>query len=307
MPKTFTLPVYGGDYIILTPRDILTKDDNWINSNDLRGDFVGICNSIPNEVLRAQIFSFYQSRLPPPKFVGKGRRRRPKRPTQSELAIAVNETINRFPELIDYFIKKKEQDPDGAKSIADEMVHEVIALFYEHVLSLINLLLENSEFYEVKPASSYEEAMKRVVFLKDVIENKDGYRLFYYKNKPIQREADLQVIFRLTWFSSPFDVNREVNNGRGPADYTVSYGSKDKTLVEFKLASNTKLKMNLQNQTAIYEAASEAQRSIKVILYFDELELARTQQILKKLKMEDEPDIVLIDAADNKPSASKAK
>ncbi|HEY5824841.1 MAG TPA: hypothetical protein VIT44_10770, partial [Cyclobacteriaceae bacterium] len=39
MPKTFTLPYIFDDYIILTPRDILTKDDNWINGNDLRGDF----------------------------------------------------------------------------------------------------------------------------------------------------------------------------------------------------------------------------------------------------------------------------
>ena len=45
MPKEFTLPYYGGDYIILTPRDILTKDDNWINNHDLIGDFDNICDT----------------------------------------------------------------------------------------------------------------------------------------------------------------------------------------------------------------------------------------------------------------------
>jgi len=70
------------------------------------------------------------------------------------------------------------------------------------------------------------------LFLKDVIENKDGYRLFYVKGKPVKKEDDLQILFRLTWFATPSDVNREVNNGRGPVDYKISRGNIDKTLVE---------------------------------------------------------------------------
>ena len=70
------------------------------------------------------------------------------------------------------------------------------------------------------------------------------------------------MIYRLTWYSSPYDVNREVNNGRGPVDYAISYGAKNKALVEFKLASNSKLKMNLQNQTKVYESASNTKKSI---------------------------------------------
>ena len=53
--------------------------------------------------------------------------------------------------------------------------------------------------------------------------------------------------------ATEYDVNREVNNGRGPVDFKVSKGSKDTTLVEFKLASNTKLKKNLENQVEIYK------------------------------------------------------
>lgn len=49
------------------------------------------------------------------------------------------------------------------------------------------------------------------------------------------------------------DVNREVNNGRGPVDFKISKGSKDTTLVEFKLASNSKLKNNLAKQVDIYK------------------------------------------------------
>ena len=184
---------------------------------------------------------------------------------------------------------------------------EVETLFKSNVQYLINELLKQSEFYSLPPEGSLNEALKRVLYLKDFIENKDGYKLFYYKNEPIKREADLQVIYRLTWYSSPFDVNREVNNGRGPVDYTVSKGSRDKTLIEFKLASNSKLKMNLENQVKIYEEANDTKQSIKVIMYFNNVEYVKLMKVLKELNLENDPNIVLIDARDNKPSASNVK
>lgn len=188
-----------------------------------------------------------------------------------------------------------------------EKVKEVEAVFQQNVIELIKRLVDETEFYDVSPTSSLDEARKRVEFMKDVIENKGGYRLFYYRGDPIKREADLQVIYRLTWYSSPYDVNREVNNGRGPVDYAISKGSKDKSLVEFKLASNTKLKMNLANQVNVYEKASDTKQSVKVIMYFDAVELNKANEILKELKLENDKNIILIDAGNNKPSASNLK
>ena len=143
--------------------------------------------------------------------------------------------------------------------------------------------------------------------MKDVIENKDGYRIFYLDGKPLKRELDLQVLFRLTWYATTSDVNREVNNGRGPVDFKISRGDKDKSLVEFKLASNSHLKRNLEKQVQIYEKASDTSSSLKVILYFSEQEMERVLSILNELRLAGREDIILIDArTDNKPSASKA-
>ncbi len=115
-------------------------------------------------------------------------------------------------------------------------------------------------------------------------------------------------MFKLTWYASKEDVNAEVNNGRGPVDYKISRGSKDSTLVEFKLASNTKLKQNLANQVEIYKAANQTQKSIKVILYFSDSELDKVMKTMNKLRLKEGKDLVLIDAqATNKPSGSNAK
>ncbi|MEQ8476757.1 hypothetical protein [Fulvivirga sp.] len=299
MPKQFTLPFINGDFVLLTPKDLLTKDDNWINSNDLKGSFESICNAIPNDQLRSEIHNYFRSKIPP--------KPKKKRPTQKELSFAINETIKQFPDILKYYIKSKEENKVGAKNVSQEKVEEVEEVFIKNVSTLIGELIEQTKFYEINPKGSFEEALERVEFLKDVIENKDGYRLFYSKGNPIKREADLQVIYRLTWHATPFDVNREVNNGRGPVDYTVSSGSKDKTLVEFKLASNSKLRMNLENQVGVYEAANNTSKSIKVIMYFDGAELVKVSKILKELKLENDPSVVLIDAGNNKPSASNVK
>jgi len=85
----------------------------------------------------------------------------------------------------------------------------------------------------------------------------------------------------------------------------ISRGSIDKSLVEFKLASNTKLQRNLEKQVEIYKAASDAPSALKVILFFTK-ERAKVLGILRELGLENK-DIVLIDGCvENKISGSKA-
>lgn len=298
MPKEFTLPFIFNDYVLLTPRDILTKDDNWINSNDLRGDFRRICNGIPNDQLRNEILNYFQKTLPkPPKN---------KHNTQKEITQAIQQTIRKFPEIIKWYIKQKEENKEGAKNVSKQKVEEVETMFILQISRFVESLIEQTEFYKINPDTSFEESLKRVNYLKQVIETNDGYRLFYIDNKPIKREEDLQIIYRLTWYASDFDVNREPNNGRGPVDYAISKGSKDKTLIEFKLASNSKLKQNLAKQVEIYEQANNTSQSIKVILYFDNSEYRKVTKTLKELKLDNKPNIILIDAG-RKISASNVK
>lgn len=143
---------------------------------------------------------------------------------------------------------------------------------------------------------SYKETLARIDYYKTFIESKDG-------NKLVNKEIDAQITFKAIWYNTAFDVNREVGNGRGFVDYTISKGANDKTLVEFKLASNTKLKDNLRNQLSIYSKANDTQKCITIILFFNEKEYKRIKKILKELKLVNTPNIITIDAS-NKVSAS---
>lgn len=227
-------------------------------------------------------------------------------PKKDDYKKAIDLTIRNFPELIDYFIKYKEDHGDEAVKSSELKVFTSYQIYIKQFGELIRTLNKQTNFYNLI-GDTEEETRKRIEFFKDMIENKGGHSIFYHKGEPISRESDAHILFRLTWYTTPSDVSREVNDGRGPADFKISRGSKDKTLVEFKLAKNSKLKRNLEKQLEVYKKASDAKVGFKVIIYFTDQEYIRAVGILDELKMTDDPYIYFVDARmDNKPSGSNA-
>lgn len=286
----YELPVFNGDYVLLTPKEILTRDEAWINQSDLLNNFAEICVALPDEVLRQQASEHFFDQIG-------------QHSTKEEERSAALKTIEKFHAILDYYIRWKEEHAQDAHRQSSEKVHETELQFIQNIRALVSGYLAGSRFYEL--GTSYAESLERVKFLKHVIEDKDGYKIFYIQGKPVQREQDLQLMFKLTWFRTDYDVNSEVNNGRGPVDAKVSKGKRNASLVEFKLAKNTGLEKNLRNQVQIYERASDTDKSIKVIMHFNDRELEKVTRILKGLELDKREDIVLIDASP-KVSASKA-
>lgn len=287
-PSVYELPVLGSDFVLLAPRSLLTKDETWINRHDLVVQLPDVIASVSNEAQRASMNNYLLRCLPADKEC-----------TQQERREAAEATVRAFPKLIEHFIRLKEDRGDEAVSVSAARVGRAERQFIWNVRALVAALDADTDFYEV-PGDTAAEARERVAFLKDIIENKGGWRLFYDNGVPFRRETDLQIVFRFTWRGTPSDISREVDDGRGPADFKVSRGL-DKAIVEFKLASNSKLEHNLAHQTEAYQKASDAKTGLKVIMYFNPTELQRVLRILKKLGLEQGDDIVLIDAS---PKAS---
>lgn len=279
--------------MILTPLDLLTRDDTWINHKDMIRNFARLPTAVPNDQLRAQINAYFRRRL------GND-------PDAKRKREAAAETVQRFPELIDRYIRMQEDEGDRAESISAEKVEEAKRVLVEQVRPAVIDLERNTKFYD-QPWTSYEECLERARYFKTYIEDGDGYRLLDRDGDGFSNEKEIQLVFGLVWCKTAFDVNRELNNGRGQVDFKVSYGSGDKSLIEFKLASNTKLKRNLEKQVAIYEAANQTRTSVKVIVCYSAVDEARVTKILNELGLADDESILVIDArSDNKPSASKA-
>ncbi len=291
-PKTFELPYVRNDYVLLTPKDMLTKDENWINRHDLMERFESIAASTGDSELRSQVNDYLERALG-------------ENPKKDKRKQAYDELLKRYPQIIEWYIKYKEDTGGQAKAVSSEKVSDSEEFYITQFGQLISQLEVETKFYNLG-IDTYQECRDRILFLKSEIENNGANRLFYHHGKPIQRETDLQILFRLTWFATPSDFNSEVNNGRGPVDFKVSRGKKDKTLVEFKLAKNSKLKF-FEKQVAVYEEANRTKNSLKVIFYFSDEERRKVQKVLKELKLEADDSIILIDCRrDNKPSASNA-
>jgi hypothetical protein len=253
--------------------------------------------------LRSQLnFYFYQN-LPAPEYTKIGKE---KKPNKKDIAAAVVAVIKKYPDLLDYYIKYKEDRGSEAHLVSEERVQEVESRFIKELSGFIYHLFSRTQFYKLS-GDTLSESYERVQFLKNNIENKDGYRIFYHKGAPVKRESDVQTMFRLVWYATLSAVTREANEGRGPADFVISRGALDKTIVEFKLASNKKLRENLEKQVEIYKRAHDTDKSIKVIIFFSDEEKDKVENILKELKLFNEKYIVLIDARkNNKVSASRA-
>lgn len=297
--RSFNLPKCREDYVLLTPKDLLTRDDTWINKEDLINNFDQIPIMISDDELRFKVNNYFFNQLSI--YTEQG-----KRPTRKDRAKAVAATLREHAQLIDYYIRYKEDHGDHAISISQEKVAFTEALLIEHVQKFIEGL-DKTGFY-LSTENSYEEARRKINDLKSFIENNDGYKLLYYKSQYPQSEKELQLMFALICCNSTLsDVNREPNNGRGPVDFALSRGRLDKTLVEFKLASNNKLEQNLRKQVEIYQKANGTELSFKVIIFFTEGEMLKVNTVLNNLGIAGNPHIILIDARnDNKPSASNA-
>jgi hypothetical protein len=115
-------------------------------------------------------------------------------------------------------------------------------------------------------------------------------------------------MFKLVWYGTSFKADFETNNGRGPADVIVSKGQRNQCIIEFKLASNSRLP-HVFEQVSIYEKANNAEGSLIAIFYFNQQEDEKTHRTIRGLGFDAMigESIFLIDCrSDNKPSASKA-
>ena len=118
----------------------------------------------------------------------------------------------------------------------------------------------------------------------------------------------MQRLFRFVWYGTNYKVDAEPNNGRGQADFIISMGQKNQSIVEFKLASNSTL-AHVFTQVKIYEAANCTDGSLIAIFCFSESEYVYSEQIVKAAGYENliDESIYLIDCRnDNKLSASIA-
>ncbi|HEX4445039.1 MAG TPA: hypothetical protein VHZ81_15820 [Galbitalea sp.] len=291
--ETRYLPVFDGQFVLLTPTDMLVHDETWINHSDMVKRYPEIVAAVDDNVQRSKISRYFEQQL------GKD-------PTPKTTAAARVSTLRTFPELLDLYIRLKEEDGSSATAVSEAELAHLQEVFVNFFADFVNGFWALPEMEGRPKTTSFDEAIYRANVFKKWVEDKDGY-LSLNTASGTASEKDVQRLIFLTLQASRFDVNREVNNGRGPVDFKVSQGSNDSCLIEVKMASNSALKRNLERQVEVYKRANETRNAVKIIVFYSEAEEEKVSRILKSLELDDSESIVLVDArADNKPSGSKA-
>lgn len=296
----FKLPFFESgkkvDFVILVPQDILTRDETWISKNDFLDNDTRIFLSIDNEELRTKLNKFFHdnllTKLDKNKKIIADESKKSKK-------LALLKTVQEYPEVLDYYIKLKEEESSTA---LEEHVANPEEINFYFDTEQIQSKLSAKKFEKI---TSADDCVDRIKFFKQTLESNSGALII--KDMKVQ-EKQLQLMFKMTTFESLFDYNSEVNNGRGPIDFIVSMGAVDKTGIELKLASNTKLRQNLQNQGEVYQNDSHLKLVIKIIFFFSDDELEKVNRILTELNMSvDDREIFLIDCREKVSASNERK
>ncbi len=289
--KEYYLPIHEDDFVLLAPRDVLTRDETWISHRGLLGSFNRLPLTIGDEALRSKLSDLLESVRNPYRKISDKQKKQ-----------AYQSFLELHPEIADWYIKDQEDHKEDALLSLSEKVSDAESTFVKGARDAAAKLQELG-FYK-QPLTSLEEARVKIGYFKTFIEDNDGYRLFYDKQGRLLPETHMHLAFRLLWYGSYKEVDREANNGRGPVDFKISFGNGDKCIIEFKWASNRKLKDNLQFQPEIYAKANGTKNKICVVLYTSKQELAKVEKVLREIGKTGDKDIILIDASKKKSASN---
>lgn len=137
--------------------------------------------------------------------------------------------------------------------------------------------------------------------------------LFDAEGKPKIERASQLLFFGIAdayCVSNNIDISREPETGRGPADFKLSKGHRERVIVEVKLSSNAKYLDGLVSQLPTYLNAESANAGLFLLIKVGDHD-ARIKTICSehaRLIANGNllPDLVIVDAL-KKPSASKTK
>ena len=270
--RSYELPFYRRDFVLLTPRDILTRDQTWINRPDLMNRFETLVDAVPNDQLRGQINQYLI------RAIGK-------KVKDSERRKVYRDAIHEFPTILDYYIRDKEANGDKATATSIEKVKETYGFFVDQLREFVTTLLEPAGFYDVNGAP-LERCGRRIEILKDMLEQRSARKFFCREGKPVATQDELQLLLRMLWLASP---------GRPREDDLDAEDTASLKLIEMKLGSNAQLARSVET----FSQNEEGTRRF-VIVSFTDADLSRVEAARKDPAIRARKDIVHFDAREDR-------
>ncbi|BDR75130.1 hypothetical protein N072000002_08050 [Clostridium tetani] len=266
--KEYYLPVFENDYVILVPEDILVKGENYISRKNFIED-LKYSRIVIEDIKFREHINEYIAEIIHNEF------------TNFELNEKINSLIRKYPQLIDYYIKSKENNSNQAIEDNKNLIREFDIIFNQNCNELIKLLKENTKFYDLEDINETSAILKRLSYLKCIIEKFDGNKCLYIDNRRIDTKL-LTILFNRVWFAGR---PKEGNNRY--IDYTL----------EFKTAFNSPIGNVLANRYVNNNKKDKVR--ILCYIYFNDREHSMLTQKINDYGLSRNEKIIIIDAGKN--------
>lgn len=230
--------------------------------------------------------------------------------TAKEKKDKLKENFVRYPEVLAEVIRQYRAAVPVRYDFSDDPTGEVV--WYKATKRLPEaapLDLRLSKQPTVEEVFRVVEAI--CIHFKRLIEDNQLGQLLYDKNGKPKYESAAQLLFfgvaSAYCKANNLDLSPESDAGRGPVDFKVSAGFKEKVLVELKLTSNKQLAHGFQNQLPIYQRAENATHGIYLVIDNGGASAARMSAFGQMVRDAGAyaPKVIMVDAV-RKESASKA-
>lgn len=263
--KDYYLPLYKEEHVILSPIELLTKDDTWICKNDVtksHTQFKKVLSHISSGSFSKEVFDFYNKEM----LLSSGDR-------SKHHKVVMNNLIRKYPSYLDYYIKYK-TELDGANEAAKltkTRVFNATSLFVTNGSNLISQLVA-TDFFKRKIYDLYT-LREKVLILKDIIE-KNCSPLFI-KDKRITNAKEIGMLF---------SILLKVNDCNGNK-------FKLKNSFEVKLASNPYLDNYFIDRSNNCEPTT-----VVMIICYDIKKSNAIKNLIAKYNLSDDENIIIVEA-----------
>ena len=256
--QKYNLPIHPIEKtpLLLLPYDILSTLPEMSNIDAFFGDF--LCIDCSNDEIKMRVNSYI-----------------------SQILHEANEnklTTSKIKKIIRDYVY---QTPDAVNILANHITNISGKSYSPSIDELgITNAIRIREFIVSKELVSDEKQPEKIIdlliskFQSKLSNNNDIKKQLLYNGTQPKKEQAWQALFNV--YADMFleennlDITPEAQTGRGPVDFKISKGSKERFLIEIKLSTNKKYKQGFEKQLKAYK---DATNNVKKVYYlFIELE-----------------------------------
>lgn len=230
------------EYVILTPKDLLTKGDSWINESSMITDFEDVVSSIGNDELRFRLLALETKYLP----------LKDKDFTKEEKETARKIVIEEEKSFINYYIEFKIKHKRDAYSVSLEKINDIELRYIYKIKETVENLSNNTDFYTSNDIDHKIKILKEYISDKlitsifkvnnGVEKNKDNLKkiisfIWLYKVDVTNKNKSFNLPFNVTFsLSLPGVIKKEANKPSGKKCLIICYSESDIRKVEILLS-----------------------------------------------------------------------